>query len=275
MRRVFVLALPLAVANNVFNSLSLEEARRHCPMPPNRMHEDVRSCTARLMVVVPCYGQEKTVMHSLRSIWAQACVKDVVVFDDDPQRGHTCARRLLSDSEASSRQVEVVRNPYNLGLAGVRNAGLELAAERGHEFISFLDADDAYGHGYFYAAMERVESSGESYDLITADQVIVSVAASDLDVIRSASRWVIKQPTLEGLRHDGMLPIPNLLRVDFMRHRVGGFVEENVLGMEDYATWIRALEARARVLKLPTPQVGSCYRAVPGSMMRNPLYLQV
>ena len=129
MRRVFVLALPLAVANNVFNSLSLEEARRHCPMPPNRMHEDVRSCTARLMVVVPCFGQEKTVMHSLRSIWAQACVKDVVVFDDDPQRGHTCARRLLSDSEASSRQVEVVRNPYNLGLAGVRNAGLELAAE--------------------------------------------------------------------------------------------------------------------------------------------------
>lgn len=257
-----------ADAKNEFRPLTLSRARKHCPMTSLGLTRDFRPCAASFLVVVPCFGQEKTVMQTLHSIWAQACVKHVIVIDDGPSK-HVCARYLLASAEVAANHVEVLRNPYNLGLAGVRNLGLRIADQRKYEFVVFIDADDAFGHGYFHAASKVMHE----YDIVTADQVITAVSREEMNTITSASRWVIKAPTLEGLRWDGMLPIPNVLRVSFMR-RFGGFVEELVLGMEDYATWVRAIENNARVYKIPRT-VGSCYRAAPGSMMRNELYLKL
>ena len=119
-----------------------------------------------------------------------------------------------------------------------------------------------YGFGYFYSAAQVMAD----YDMVIADQIILGVDAHDVNDVRHAARWVLKHPSLEGLRLNGMLPIPNILRVSFMQ-RIGGFVDELFVGMEDYATWIRAVEGGARVHKI-RKALGSCYRAVPGSMMR-------
>ena len=88
-----LLASP-AVAKNEFRPLSPNGARQHCPMAPKRLSPDLRLCSDSFFVVVPCFKQQRTIMQTLLSIWAQACVKHVLVVDDDPQGGHACAAQL-------------------------------------------------------------------------------------------------------------------------------------------------------------------------------------
>lgn len=116
---------------NEFRPVSIERALKRCPLAPMRLDVDYRNCTARIIVFVPCFAQARTVIHTLRSIWAQACAKHVVVVDDDPEGGHTCGMHIQSDPEVAANSVEIIMNPYNLGLAGVRNFGLSVASKRG------------------------------------------------------------------------------------------------------------------------------------------------
>ena len=261
------LGLPPCGAENDFRPVPKSTAYAHCPMPPRRLQTDSRSCSEKLFIVVPCFNQGRTVLQTLLSIQAQACDTHTLVIDDDPVGGHLCARQVRRAHSAQNftDRVEVVKNPYNLGLAGVRNLGLHMAGQRRYKYISFLDSDDAYAFGYIYAAMSVVAD----FDVVTSDQMLIAVDATSPHAVIAAHKWNVEVPSLAGLRRDGMLPIPNVLSVPFLQ-RIGGFVEEMVIGSEDYATWIRAIEMGARVRRLDL--VGSCYRVSPGSMMRNELY---
>ena len=89
----------------------------------------------KITVAIPVYNREKYVGAAIDSILAQSFTDfEVLVVDDASTDGSRAVVEAYRD-----QRVRLHALPANLGIAGVRNACLELA--RG-EYLAFLDSDD-------------------------------------------------------------------------------------------------------------------------------------
>lgn len=89
----------------------------------------------RVSIVMPAYNTARFIRAAIDSVLSQT-YKDFELIVVDDRSPDDCAAICRSYSDV---RVRLVSLPENLGLAGARNAGIEVAQG---EFIGFLDSDD-------------------------------------------------------------------------------------------------------------------------------------
>jgi len=111
------------------------------------------SAQAEVTVVIPCFNHGRFLADCIGSLERQTHrAWRAIVLDDASTDGETPA---LCDALASER-VSVVHVPENLGRAGVRNVGIEMAKT---EAILNLDADDMLAPEYLARTVPRLFES--------------------------------------------------------------------------------------------------------------------
>jgi glycosyltransferase involved in cell wall biosynthesis len=104
----------------------------------------------KFTAILPLYNKADTINRAISSVLAQTVREcEIIVVDDGSTDGSVDA---IDKSHLSS--IRLVRQA-NAGPGRARNAGAALAAG---EFLTFLDADDAWEPGFLEAAGEALES---------------------------------------------------------------------------------------------------------------------
>ena len=140
---------------------------------------------ARILVIIPAYNEEATIVPVIESIQAAVPECDIVVVDDG-SRDQTAA---LVEAQGVA---ELLRLPFNLGIGGGMQTGYKYAQRNGYDIAIQCDADGQHPAEQIMALVARIEDG-------TADVVIGSryVAQSDYhpSLIRRVgksllSRWI-------------------------------------------------------------------------------------
>ncbi len=108
----------------------------------------------RISVIVPAFNAEAYLQACINSVLAQSFMDWELLLIDDGSVDSTpaiCRRAAQGDS-----RVRVIRQE-NAGVSSARNRGIDLA--RG-EYITFLDADDAYAPEHLGILLRLAEESG-------------------------------------------------------------------------------------------------------------------
>jgi glycosyltransferase involved in cell wall biosynthesis/ADP-heptose:LPS heptosyltransferase len=115
-----------------------------------------------ISVITPVYNAERYIEECVRSVWAQepsGRKVEIIAVDDGSRDG---SLKLLNDMAAASPvAMRVLRHPdgANRGVSATRNLGL--SHSRG-EWVSMLDADDAWEPGKLRRQVEYLSSHPEA-----------------------------------------------------------------------------------------------------------------
>jgi glycosyltransferase involved in cell wall biosynthesis len=97
--------------------------------------------TASVSTIVPCYRCSKTIGRALDSIAKQTVRPAEVILVDDGSGDDTLETLLELQRDYGKDWVEVIALEKNQGPAVARNTGWDAAS---HDYIAFLDSDDAW-----------------------------------------------------------------------------------------------------------------------------------
>ena len=113
----------------------------------------------KISVVIPVYNDEEWVEGSIESVLAQDYpdLECIVVNDRGEDRSMDIVRRMKA-GHPRREAIRIAEHAKNLGLAAVRNTGIETAKG---EYIFFLDADDKLQDPSVISAMA---AATEKYD---------------------------------------------------------------------------------------------------------------
>ncbi len=98
-----------------------------------RQRAEVRPSGLRLLAIVPAYNEEGSIQSVVSEIRAADPEIEIVVIDDASK---DATARLAAAAGAS-----VVRLPYNLGIGGTVQTGLQYAREHGFDVAVQVDGD--------------------------------------------------------------------------------------------------------------------------------------
>lgn len=183
--------------------------------------------------VVPTHRRPELMRIAVESVIGQEYAGDIeiiVVFDG-------CDIELPDLTERPGRSVRGVRNDRTRGLAGARNTGIVAAA---HEFVAFLDDDDAWLPTKLSAQMPVFESDD--------DVALVGTAMRVVHDGRSSHTRLVPQSTItfEDLIGDRLAGLHSSSFV-FRRTRLIdeiGLIDEQLPGSygEDYDVLLRTAQ---------------------------------
>ena len=91
----------------------------------------------KIVVVMPAYNAEKTLVQTYEEVMAQGCV-DLVILVDDASRDKT------ADIAEKLEKVRVFRNEKNLGYGGNQKICYRLALEEGADIVIMVHPDYQY-----------------------------------------------------------------------------------------------------------------------------------
>ncbi len=91
----------------------------------------------KIVVVMPAYNAEKTLVPTYEEVMAQGCV-DLVILVDDASRDKT------ADIADNLKDVRVFRNKKNLGYGGNQKICYRLALEEGADIVIMVHPDYQY-----------------------------------------------------------------------------------------------------------------------------------
>jgi teichuronic acid biosynthesis glycosyltransferase TuaG len=95
---------------------------------------------APVSVIIPCFKSGDTVRRAVSSVLRQTIAPaQILLIDDASPDGSAAVLRELQASNPD--RVQVLELAVNVGAAGARNAGWDLATQ---PFVAFLDADDVW-----------------------------------------------------------------------------------------------------------------------------------
>jgi len=194
-------------------------------------------------VVIPVFNGAKTVARAIDSVLCQRLDGEVqVVTVNDGSTDDTAA--VLGQYEGRIR----VLNQRNRGPAHARNAAAALSTA---EYISFLDADDAFMPEKLARAVSQLAGDPQAamifHDAVAVDRTGHKIAASCVPPAKA------HPPSMSEMLAQ-LWPI--ITSTVVIRRRTfqacGGFSEEFKFGYEDPDLWIRARE-QGHFLYLPEP----------------------
>lgn len=133
---------------------------------------------ARVLVIIPAYNEEATIVSVLGQIRGAAPDCDILVVDDGSS-DQTCAR-VRESGEAA-----LVALPFNLGIGGAMQTGYKYALRNGYDIAVQCDADGQHPADEIVRLVARIEDG-------TADVVIGSRYVADSAYHPSLSRRVGK-----------------------------------------------------------------------------------
>lgn len=94
----------------------------------------------KISVIIPLYNEEKAIVHTLESVFAQTFTdyEVIVVNDGSTDKSESTVQTIKNDKLRIISQI-------NAGVAAARNTGI---AHSQGEYIAFLDADDVWHPDY-------------------------------------------------------------------------------------------------------------------------------
>lgn len=111
-------------------------------------------------VVVPCFCCSTTLKRAIESILAQTVLPSelILVNDGSDDKGKTIdlIQEISTKIPANFFPVKVINLKKNMGPAFARNAGWDVAV---HDYVAFLDADDAWDPKKLQAQYECMKSN--------------------------------------------------------------------------------------------------------------------
>jgi glycosyltransferase involved in cell wall biosynthesis len=203
----------------------------------------------RASVVVTCYNLGRFLPEAIDSVRRQTFSDfEIVVVDDGSTEPETAdALRRVSGPD-----LRVVRTE-NRGLPAARNVGISLA--RG-EYISCLDADDAFEPAWLELSVARLDSDPG-----------VGFVSHWLELFGDETcQWTPERTDLAALIDQNVFNGAALFRRELVEI-LGGFDESMRNGCEDWEFWIRVMTAGYRGATIPA--VLHRYRRRPDSMSRR------
>ena len=182
-------------------------------------------------VIIPSYNSAHFLNRSVDSVLAQTHKNIEIIIIDDGSTDDT--------AEVIKRFADKVRYHYqeNRGLAGARNAGIELA--RG-QYIQFLDADDWIAAEKLERQVTQFEKSPE-ISVVYSDYVMVDDSGSRME---ENTRWLkgkdygADSNVFERLLCECFLVVHSTLVRAEVFQQEGKFDEDRNLS-EDWDLWLR------------------------------------
>lgn len=176
-------------------------------------------------VIMPVYNGEKYIKEAVESVLSQGVPLELLVIDD----GSTDKTKEVLSAYMGREDFQYLRNEKNMGAAGSRNRGVELA--RG-KYVAFLDADDWWEKGKLKKQLSLLEKTG--YVLCSTGRELVNQDGS------STGKYIPVKKLLtyrELLKHNSI----NCSSVVVEREVIRKFPMEHDDSHEDYITWMKIL----------------------------------
>jgi glycosyltransferase involved in cell wall biosynthesis len=188
----------------------------------------------KVSIIIPCYNDGRYLMEAVRSAQAQTYPNvEIIVVDD-----HSTDRATLESFETLRRQsVSVFATRDNVkGPSAARNAGIIAASGK---YILPLDSDDRIDPGYVEKAVAVLDAQ---------PNVGICYCKARFFGLKQG-QWNLPPYSWEKMLTENVIFATAVFRkADW--ERVGGYDENLVYGLEDYAFWMRLIASGHEVARL-------------------------
>lgn len=177
-------------------------------------------------VIIPAYQCAGTIVRAIDSALDQKVPVEVIVIND-------CSPDALDEvmeRYGDERRVSYVKNGQNLGAAGSRNKGVQLAAGK---YAAFLDADDHWAEGKLQKQLDVLEKNSGVL-CCTARELMTPDGEYTGRVIPVKEKITYR----ELLKHNSINCSSVLIRTDVARE----FPMHHEDSHEDYIMWLEVLQ---------------------------------
>ncbi len=111
----------------------------------------------KILVIIPVYNREKLILRAIESVINQIYLDWECVVVDDCSTDST--RAVVQEFVEQDSRIRLVATPENGGNAAARNLGLRQVEPAKHEYVAFLDSDDAYLPHLLAASVDKLDKS--------------------------------------------------------------------------------------------------------------------
>ena len=187
-----------------------------------------------ISIVVPCYNQAQYLEECLESVINQTYQnwECIIVNDGSPDNTEEVALSIC----AKDSRIKYLKKD-NGGASSARNAGIQIA---NGEFVLPLDADDKIGNLYLEKAVDAFSLNNEIN--------LVYCAAKKFG--QENEIWDLPDYSYKHLLIDNMIFCSAFFRQSDWE-KVGGYDESLKSGFEDWAFWLKILDEKSIIYKIP------------------------
>lgn len=208
---------------------------------------------ATVSVIIPARNAATWIGHAISSVTTQTLLPCEVIVIDNASTDDTCT--VVHQMQVAIRELILVRNRQDLGVAASRNIGMHRATG---DWIAFLDADDWFAPTRLRRLTELGERAGAS---IVADDQFFTLGPGEppLRTLLGTHGGHVEMIDLESfLRRDRVVDIGNLgllkpiFRREFLQATGVRYDEDPALDIgEDSLFLISCLITGERILLMP------------------------
>ena len=187
-------------------------------------------------VIMGAYNAQRFIGEALTSLMRQTWQNlEIIVIDDGSQDATAELARVYERMALPGRRV-IVQSQENTGVAGARNRALRMASG---EFVTFLDADDAFMPAAISRMVAERERLGGGRVLVSLQGV--EITRGPLDTTRPLHREPVPEPKRqrEVMLQYNIGSLASLFPREFF-DEVGLF-DETQSYVEDWELWLRAV----------------------------------
>lgn len=190
-----------------------------------------------ISVIIPAYNCEKYICQAIDSALAQQLPLEIIVINDCS----TDATEEIIKTYVSNGTVRYIRNERNLGAAGSRNLGVQLAQGK---YIAFLDADDWWEPEKLKKQLRLMKE--KKAVLCSTARLLVNPDGSSLNKIISVPEEITYRTLL---KHNCI----NCSSVLLFKKVALEFPMEHEDSHEDYIMWLRILKKYKKACAIDEP----------------------
>lgn len=161
----------------------------------------------RTTIVIPCYNGEQFLLQTLKSIEAQTHKPNEILLIDDGSTDN-------SISIAEEFDVNVHRNPKNMGIGYTRQVGLDIADG---DYVAYLSADDVYHPKFLETSLKNMKKNKGTYtDYYICDKNLIPTSLFQCPNYsrENVINWALKKNTFVNF---SSILIPKDIPVKFIK----------------------------------------------------------
>ncbi|MER2998306.1 glycosyltransferase family 2 protein [Pontibacter populi] len=185
-------------------------------------------------IIVPCFNQGQYLRGALDSIFSQSYDQWECIIVNDSSTDET---ELVAKSYIKKDNRFKYIKTAGIGVSAVRNEGIKVASG---QYILPLDGDDKIAPIYLEKAIEAFRKFPD-----------LSLVYGEAEFFGERSGvWNLPNYNYYDLLFNNLMYCSAIFkREDF--NKIGGYSTEMVHGLEDWDLWLRLLNKKSKVLKLP------------------------
>lgn len=188
-------------------------------------------------IIMPAYNAEESIARSIESAQAQTMGRFELIVLDDGSSDHTC--EIVEQMAARDLRIRLYRSPENVGVAAIRNKGIELSSGA---YIALLDSDDVWDH-------RKLEMQLGAMERHQAEFCYTSYALVDNQMERIRGDYVVPESVSysELLKENFVGCSTVLSKAELLKNR--GFRTD--FYHEDYVLWLELLKDGCTMVGCP------------------------